>query len=528
MNQSPISQPIVDPKTGASVEKNVFVVYAANPDLAASIQRIASALGANLYKIDQDEGLRASELDRKNAELSDQRKLRLDTKEALNEKLAEIGKHLNEYMVIVKKEKAVYDALNKLEYDSRSDSRKTLTGEAWCPTNSIPLVQSTLDSVKMPFQTSVPSLLQRISTSETPPTYIKTNRFTLAFQTIIDAYGTSYYGEFNPGLPTIITFPFLFAVMFGDMGHGFIMTLAACAMIYFEKPLSKADVSELVTMAFYGRYIMLMMGIFSLYTGFIYSDIFSRTIPLFTSMWEWPDFSPGDTVDAVRTSGYTYPMGLDWGWHGSENDLLFANSYKMKLSIVLGWFHMTFSLCLAYVNARHLKRPIDIWSYFVPSMLFFQCIFGYLVFTILFKWSVDWYSQNKEPPGLLNMFIYMFLSPGTIETPLYRGQGFVQQLFLLIAVCCVPFMLFLKPAYLYYQNRHRSRGYQGINEGRDRVTDLEDDQSMVERTDEEHGDAENADSDDKDKFDLSEQLIYSVIHTTGMLSPISFSVLFRY
>jgi V-type H+-transporting ATPase subunit a len=64
----------------------------------------------------------------------------------------------------------------------------------------------------------------------------------------------------NPGLPTLVTFPFLFAVMFGDLGHGTLMTLAALAMIYWEKPLGRSKLDELFSMAFYGRYVLLIFG----------------------------------------------------------------------------------------------------------------------------------------------------------------------------------------------------------------------------------------------------------------------------
>lgn len=520
MNQSEIPEPIVDPSTNEQIQKNVFVIFAHGKEIVAKIRKISESLGADLYSVDENSELRRDQIHEVNTRLGDVESVLRNTKLTLDAELSQIARSLAAWMIIVKKEKAVYHSLNKFSYDQ---ARKTLIAEAWCPTNSLALIKATLQDVNDRAGLSVPTIVNQIRTNKTPPTYVKTNRFTEGFQTIINAYGTTKYREVNPGLPTVVTFPFLFAVMFGDCGHGLLMAMAAIAMIVFEKKMGKAKLDELTAMAFYGRYIMLMMGIFSIYTGLIYNDMFSRSLDIFPSAWKWPEhFEKGDVLTAELKGNYRYPFGLDWGWHGTENTLLFSNSFKMKLSILLGWAHMTYSLCLSLINARYFKKPIEIWGNFIPGMIFFQSIFGYLSFTIVYKWCVDWYAAGQSPPSLLNMLIFMFLSPGKIEDPLYKGQATVQIILLLLAVIQVPILLFLKPFYLRWEyNRARGQGYRGLSEI-SRVSALDEDEqngnvsnrnSMAsdhegvgmitqDMSEEEHG-----------EFDFGDELIHQIIHT---------------
>lgn len=90
---------------------------------------------------------------------------------------------------------------------------------------------------------------------------------------------------------------------------------------------------------FSGRYIIMLMGLFSIYTGFIYNDVFSKTLHLFSSGWTFPEADSG--IIRAEPNGYVYPFGLDPGWHGADNALIFTNSYKMKMSIVLGVVHVS-------------------------------------------------------------------------------------------------------------------------------------------------------------------------------------------
>jgi V-type H+-transporting ATPase subunit a len=342
MNQSEIPKPIVDPTNDEEIHKNVFVIFAHGKEVIAKIRKISESMGADLYSVDENSDLRRDQIHEVNTRLSDLANVLRNTKQTLDAELTQIARSLAAWMVVIKKEKAVYQTLNRCSYDQ---ARKTLVAEAWCPTNALPLIKSTLQDVNDRAGMSVPTIVNQIRTSKTPPTYNKKNKFTEAFQTIVDAYGTAKYTEVNPGIYTIVTFPFLFAVMFGDFGHGSILAITACAMIYFEKSMSKIKLNELVAMAFYGRYIMLLMGIFSMYTGLIYNDAFSKALTLFPSQWNWPtDFSEGQSIEAsLNKNGYRYPFGLDYNWHGTDNELLFSNSYKMKLSILMGWAHVSIS-----------------------------------------------------------------------------------------------------------------------------------------------------------------------------------------
>ena len=183
---------------------------------------------------------------------------------------------------------------------------------------------------------------------------------------------------------------------------------------------------------------------------------------------------------------------------------------------------MTYALCLQYINARYFKSKVDIFGNFIPGMIFFQSIFGYLVLTIIYKWLTDWNAKGVSPPGLLNMLIFMFLSPGSVDKELYPGQGGVQVFLLLLAVIQVPIMLFLKPFWLRYEhNRARALGYRGLGEtSRVSALDEDDTNGHVGGRDSMGSDgegvamiAEDLGDEEHEEFDFADIMIHQVIHT---------------
>jgi V-type H+-transporting ATPase subunit a len=115
-----------------------------------------------------------------------------------------------------------------------------------------------------------------------PPTYFKNNDVTSAPQLITNTYGVPSYQEANPACFSVVTFPFLFAVMFGDYGHGSLILFAGLNLVLFKSYLEKylpADVLKL-------RYMFLMMGFFSCYNGFLYNEWFAIPFPWFNSCYE--------------------------------------------------------------------------------------------------------------------------------------------------------------------------------------------------------------------------------------------------
>lgn len=151
-----------------------------------------------------------------------------------------------------------------------------------------------------------------------------------AFHEIVQTYGTPNYKEVNPTVFNIVTFPFLFGVMFGDIGHGLLLFAFAIWLCLKKDEIIKNNKSLFVLLK--ARYLLLLMGFFATFAGFIYNDMMSMPLNLFGSCYENSEHSKSITLkeDCV------YPFGIDPKWYVTPKELTFMNSYKMKLAVLYG------------------------------------------------------------------------------------------------------------------------------------------------------------------------------------------------
>jgi V-type H+-transporting ATPase subunit a len=243
---------------------------------------------------------------------------------------------------------------------------------------------------------------------------------------------------------------------------------------------------------------------------------------LFGSRWVFDgqeDHEVEEGSQGVPTAEYgsvdsVYPFGLDPAWHVASNELLFFNSFKMKLSVIFGILQMFMGTCLKGLNAVYFGERLDFFFEFIPMVVFAVSLFMYMVFLIFYKWGTDWNSRmlsatcldpagdgwgssayngdwvvcdqdgngyctpwgyscqggedtatlcpldyggdgdGCQPPNLITSLINIALQPGNVTEPMFKGQAALQNVLLFCAFASVPVLLLAKPYFLSKQSHH--------------------------------------------------------------------------
>ena len=403
-----------------------------------------------------------------------------------------IQKRLQLYQLYFRKQKLIYLNLSKCII-----RENFIDGEVWILKNKFEKLNRELNIGNDDDSTA--SFIDVKDYGLPKPTYIQTNDFTFPFQQIVNQYGIPNYGEINPGYFTIITFPFLFGIMFGDVGHGLIL-LAVTIFLFvlankgrrnlshniissdhlrnesFEENILDSKEDSTLKMFVQYRYFLLLCSFFAIFCGFMYNEFLSIPLDIFGTCYTniknrelYRDCDINEKNNNNKNN-CTYPFGLDPSWFGKVNELTFTNSLKMKLSIIIGVLHMLLGLVIRGVNNINNKNYVAFLFEFIPQILFMIILFGYLILMIFYKWSINWNNNTDDAPSLLTLMINMIIKFGSVEDkPLFTGTIFgmsqetLHKLIIIICIILVPIMLFVTPTYTFLK-KYRTKG---INYRRD-------------------------------------------------------------
>jgi len=478
----PIAEPIMDVTTGKPTRKSVFVVYfqgRSTSVMAEKVRNICTAFGGNLYPWQSTIAAAEQRFRELNEQLKDSKVSQDAYLRFLDAEIDALlvparvggGAQIEDWKLFLLLEKSIYSTLNLFE-----GTEHTLKCDCWYPENDEDMIRRVLmDEGNRSDGVSAMLLGEHAvmhadphAPERNPPTHIKSNEFTRLMQEVVDTYGTPQYKEANPMLLSLVTFPFIFGVMFGDVGHGLLLFLTGIILCLRGKKILQEDMLSRGGYPWFGygrvvydaRYLLTMMGFFAIYAGLLYNDFLSTGLDLFGSR-----YTPGESKDGGRSVEWIpqydttntgvgpgpYPFGLDPAWHGASNELLFVNSMKMKIAVLLGVVQMVAGICLAFTNGFHDGSKIDIFFVYLPQMIFMLLFFGYMDYLILYKWT-----HTGSAPSIINSMICMgLMQPQASE--LFPGQGSFQSMNILLLGLCVPWMLFPKPILLYMQHNKQQQ-----------------------------------------------------------------------
>ncbi|EGB09325.1 hypothetical protein AURANDRAFT_53354 [Aureococcus anophagefferens] len=483
-----VERPIADAASGKPERKMVFIVFFKSDVIGTIINKICGAFGARQYPVPDHTALgdsaRLNAIVRETtAELADAfSPMLLKNRELRLALCSRLSQRYREWKVIVLREKAVYHVLNLF----RADVSGMLRAEGWIVASAEAEARALVTRTHAAMDLAGASMLSPVPKPwPLPPTSFETNDFTYAFQEFVDTYGVPRYKEINPALFTSVTFPFLFGMMYGDIGHGTCILLGGLYLLATYptfaagKAAGTVGDNEILDGIYSARYMLTMMGACAVYVGLVYNDCFSLALALFDSGYRWGGaenglsgtVSPGsiaNTTASYGTASNVYPFGVDPVWHISSNELLFFNSMKMKTAVIFGVAQMSGGIFLKGLNALYFGERVVFCLEFLPMMIFNCCLFVYMVVLIFTKWAIDWDQRQLmgscidgitydgractstdplkdkcslnfggdsggcAPPNLINQLINIALNPGTADEPMYDGQGSTQSALLVM------------------------------------------------------------------------------------------------
>jgi len=202
--------------------------------------------------------------------------------------------------------------------------------EGWIPTKD---VDDLVEEIENASKGYVVIRIYKPKPDENVPVLLQNPKIFKPFESITNMFGLPSYTEIDPTPIMAVTFPLIFGLMFGDVGHGFVLALAGLGLITLKKGNK--------SLWNFGM-ILLYCGILAMIFGFLYASVFGNEKILSNLYESWGigrtyTIAGGETLRAL--------------WRIPSHDI----EYMIGIALFVGVLHMGVGLIVNAVNNVHEK-----------------------------------------------------------------------------------------------------------------------------------------------------------------------------
>ncbi|MFQ6134385.1 MAG: V-type ATPase 116kDa subunit family protein [Nitrososphaerales archaeon] len=312
----------------------------------------------------------------------------------LHELAKESGKTLHRLSLRLTGKRLVYEVLDRLPH-----TKKVYFFEGWVPKRRLKEFYDCLQSVSEGFGGVLREVEAEISPEKAarglgkPPRLLRYPRVTGvfgSFASITRAFGVPDYYEFDPTAFFLLSFPIIFGMMYGDIGHG-VMLFAGAWIIYLLKDRFVFGKASIFRFVFEGLPLIMLCATSSIIFGFLYGELFGSE--------EWFTLLTG-LHEALWFSPLRHPNAL------------------LRYSLYVGIIHFSFGLILDMLNKVSSRQFVE--ALLGPSLwLWFYLSGSYLVVTR--GWGVVDVMNEPVTPGLFILLPFGFMLLGSMYLEGYMG-----------------------------------------------------------------------------------------------------------
>jgi len=141
-------------------------------------------------------------------------------------------------------------------------------------------------------------LENEVAELQNPPTKVSNNRFVRPFGELTKLYGLPHYDEVDPTPLMAITFPIIFGLMFGDLGHGLVLLFGGLIVGLLIK--GNRAIKNVC-------YIMAACGAAACVAGLVFGEAFGQPLP-WGPLWINPTENP--TVNVFTFLVFSLFVGI--------------------------------------------------------------------------------------------------------------------------------------------------------------------------------------------------------------------------